>query len=146
MKRWLNPEREARIIELYEKYETTREVADELGVSDETVRRALKKHGIKRTHRHEMAKKKSDIVSHSSTANVIESTTTHPSLSKSCTSATVAYAKSAENHAIGTIGSGGATGQHIRRSITSCHAQRAVNTSGITSSLPTAYATQRSAT
>lgn len=64
MKRWLNPEREALIIELYEKYETTREVAAELGVCDETVRRALKKHGIKRTHRHDTPKKKSDIVSH----------------------------------------------------------------------------------
>lgn len=53
MKRWLNPEREALIIELYEKYENTREVAAELGVCDETVRRALKKHGIKRTHRHD---------------------------------------------------------------------------------------------
>ena len=64
MKRWLNPEREALIIELYEKYETTGEVAAELGVCDETVRRALKKHGIKRTHRHDTPKKKSDIVSH----------------------------------------------------------------------------------
>jgi len=63
MKRWLNPEREARIVELYEKYETTREVAAELGVCDETVRRALKKHGVKRTHRHDVPKK-SDRVSH----------------------------------------------------------------------------------
>lgn len=53
MKRWLNPEREARIIELYERYENAHEVAAELGICDETVYRALRKHGIKRTHRHD---------------------------------------------------------------------------------------------
>ena len=53
MKRWLNPEREARILELYERYENAREVAAELGICDETVYRALKKHDIKRTHRHD---------------------------------------------------------------------------------------------
>ena len=53
MKRWLNPEREARIVELYERYENAREVATELGVCDETVYRALRKRGVKRTHRHD---------------------------------------------------------------------------------------------
>lgn len=41
-----------RIIELYEKYETCRQVAEELGVSIESVRRVLIGHGISRTHRH----------------------------------------------------------------------------------------------
>lgn len=41
-----------KILELYEKHETCREVAAELGVSSETVRRVLIKHGVPRTHRH----------------------------------------------------------------------------------------------
>lgn len=40
------------IIELYEKYETCKAVADELGISREKVRATLIKHGIPRTHRH----------------------------------------------------------------------------------------------
>ena len=46
-------DREQEVIDLYEKFETTRIVAEAYGVSDETVRRLLKKHGIKRTHRHD---------------------------------------------------------------------------------------------
>lgn len=53
MKRWLNPEREARIVELYDRYKNAREVAAELGICDETVYRSLRKHGVKRTHRHD---------------------------------------------------------------------------------------------
>ena len=53
MKRWLNPEREMQIIELYEKYESAEPVAEIIGKSTETVYRALKKHSIKRTHRHD---------------------------------------------------------------------------------------------
>lgn len=64
MKKWLNDEREALIIELYEKYENAREVANELGVCTETVYRALRKHGIKRTHRHDDEKKPKTNVSH----------------------------------------------------------------------------------
>lgn len=40
------------IIELYEKYETCKAVADELGISKDKVRATLIKHGITRTHRH----------------------------------------------------------------------------------------------
>jgi transposase len=64
MRKWLTPEREAQIIVLYEEYETAKRVADELGVSDQTVYRALGKHGIKRTHRHDAPKKKSERLSH----------------------------------------------------------------------------------
>lgn len=41
-----------KILELYEKYETCREVAYELGITNEFVRRVLIKHGVPRTHRH----------------------------------------------------------------------------------------------
>ena len=47
---------ESRILELYEKYETCREVAKELGITNENVRRVLIKHGVPRTHRHEAHK------------------------------------------------------------------------------------------
>ena len=47
---------ESRILELYEKYETCREVAAELGITNENVRRVLIKHGVPRTHRHEAHK------------------------------------------------------------------------------------------
>lgn len=40
---------EARIIKLYAKYDTCRQVADELGISAETVRRILIKNGVSRT-------------------------------------------------------------------------------------------------
>ena len=53
MKKWLNPEREALIIELYEKYEKAEPVAEIIGKSTETVYRVLRKHNIKRTHRHD---------------------------------------------------------------------------------------------
>lgn len=41
-----------KILELYEKYETCREVAAELGITIEKVRRVLIEHGVPRTHRH----------------------------------------------------------------------------------------------
>lgn len=41
-----------KILELYEKYESCREVAEQIGINGETVRRALIKHGVPRTHRH----------------------------------------------------------------------------------------------
>lgn len=47
---------ELRICELYEHYETAREVSAIVGYSNECVRRVLKKHGIPRTHRHPKAK------------------------------------------------------------------------------------------
>lgn len=40
---------EQRIIELYRRYDSCREVADELGTYDEAIRRVLVKHGISRT-------------------------------------------------------------------------------------------------
>ena len=43
---------EQAVIALYEKVETTGAVAREFNVSNETIRRILKRHGIKRTHRH----------------------------------------------------------------------------------------------
>lgn len=46
-----------KIIELYEKYENCREVAQALGVCSETVRRVLVKHGVPRTHRHPKERK-----------------------------------------------------------------------------------------
>ena len=49
-------EMELRICELYEHYETAREVSEIVGYSNECVRRVLKKHGIPRTHRHPKAK------------------------------------------------------------------------------------------
>lgn len=41
-----------KILELYEKYETCRQVADELGITNEVVRRTLVRYGVPRTHRH----------------------------------------------------------------------------------------------
>lgn len=64
MKRWLNDEREARIIELYERYENAREVASEMGVSLKPIYTTLEKHGVKRTHRHDGEKKPKVRVSH----------------------------------------------------------------------------------
>lgn len=43
---------EQAVIAMYEQVETTGKVAEKFGVSDETIRRILKRHGIKRTHRH----------------------------------------------------------------------------------------------
>jgi transcriptional regulator with XRE-family HTH domain len=40
-------------VELYERYENARETAADMGCSTETVYRALKKNGVKRTHRHD---------------------------------------------------------------------------------------------
>ncbi len=52
----MTEEMELRICELYEHYETAREVSAIVGYSNECVRRVLKKHGIARTHRHEKPK------------------------------------------------------------------------------------------
>ena len=43
---------EPAVIAMYEQVENTREVAAAFNVSDETIRRALKRNGISRTHRH----------------------------------------------------------------------------------------------
>ena len=48
-----------KIIELYAKYDTCQKVAEELGLTDEKVRRVLIKHGVKRTgNRHTRPKRK----------------------------------------------------------------------------------------
>lgn len=47
-KRAIAPEREQEVIELYQREHCTRVVADVLGVSDETIRRILKRNGIPR--------------------------------------------------------------------------------------------------
>ena len=44
---------EQAVIRCYEEYETARVVAERFDVSDETIYRVLKKHGIQRTHRHD---------------------------------------------------------------------------------------------
>lgn len=48
----LTPEIECAICERYEQVERARILVDEFGVSDQTIYRVLKKHGIPRTHRH----------------------------------------------------------------------------------------------
>lgn len=52
---------ESRIIELYAKYDNCRQVAEELGTSNETVRRVLIKNGIKRTGNRQRQKPKTSI-------------------------------------------------------------------------------------
>lgn len=43
---------ELEVVAMYETVECTKPVAEAFGVSDETVRRILKRHGVPRTHRH----------------------------------------------------------------------------------------------
>ena len=43
---------EEQVIDLYERYENARQVAETVGCSDETIYRILKRHGVQRTHRH----------------------------------------------------------------------------------------------
>lgn len=49
---------EQKVIELYEKYDSARPVAEAFGCSDESIYRVLKRHGIPRTHRRPKEKAK----------------------------------------------------------------------------------------
>lgn len=51
---------ELEIVAMYESVECTKPVADAFGVSDETVRRILKRRNVPRTHRHENKKPKKE--------------------------------------------------------------------------------------
>lgn len=56
--RALSKEEEREALNLYEKYENARQVANFFECSDQTIYRILKKYGIPRTHRHEKARKR----------------------------------------------------------------------------------------
>ena len=51
---------ESKVIELYQKYDTCRQVAEVLGTNNEAVRRVLIKHGIKRTGNRPSKQRKTD--------------------------------------------------------------------------------------
>lgn len=51
------PEQELEICEIYEQVERGRIVAEAYGVSTETIYRVLRRHGVRRTHRHQKSRK-----------------------------------------------------------------------------------------